>query len=62
MKLLAYKPNEMQLILNTTYFGQVLLSIIFLPPLLLPPASHRLVKLNERQALVQLGLHQVELC
>ena len=32
------------------------------PPaqLLLPPSTQRLVKLNERQALVQLGLHQVE--
>jgi hypothetical protein len=29
-------------------------------PLLLPPASQGLVKLNERQTLVQLGLHQVE--
>ncbi len=28
--------------------------------LLLPPASQRLVKLNERQTLVQLSLHQVE--
>jgi hypothetical protein len=28
--------------------------------LLLPPASQRLVKLNERQTLVELGLHQVE--
>jgi hypothetical protein len=28
--------------------------------LLLPPASKRLVKLHKSQALVELGLHQVE--
>src|ERR1700730_6299057 len=32
----------------------------FVPPLLLPPSAQRLVKLNERQTLVELGLHQVE--
>ena len=30
--------------------------------LLLPPPSQRLVKLNERQTLIELGLHQVEFC
>jgi len=33
---------------------------ILVPNLLLPPASQCLIKLNQRQALVELGLHQVE--
>jgi hypothetical protein len=33
---------------------------IFILPLLLPASAKGLVKLHERQTLVQLGLHQVE--
>jgi hypothetical protein len=33
---------------------------IFIFPLLLPSTAEGLVNLNERQTLVQLGLHQVE--
>jgi hypothetical protein len=44
---------------DLSYATRILLNI-FVLPLLLPPASQRLVKLNERQTLVELGLHQVE--
>jgi hypothetical protein len=51
--------KERRYMRDPSHATRILLNI-FVLPLLLPPASQRLVKLNECQALVELGLHQAE--